>query len=285
MQEISEHVFIERAFPGVTLGAIDWPRGLILIDAPFRLDDVRAWRSSLFNLGGGVERLLINLDVHADRTLGARAMECTVVGHEKMSQVFRNRPVTFKAQGNETGAEWEQYNGLGSVRWAPPEITFTEKIRIYWSDSPLDLEYRPGPAAGSIWAVIPDQKIAFIGDSVLCNQPPFLAGADIPAWLKTLEALNTPQYQDYTLINGRDGVIGHKHVGNEIALLTDLQHKIKDLAESRANPEDTAQLIPDLLKQFSSPAHSADEFMHRLKWGLGQYFNRHYRPNGEEIIE
>lgn len=285
MQEISEHVFIERAFPGVTLGAIDWPRGLILIDAPFRLDDVRAWRSSLFNLGGGVERLLINLDVHADRTLGARAMECTIVGHEKMAQVFRNRPVTFKAQGNETGAEWEQYNGLGSVRWAPPEVTFTEKIRIYWSDSPLDLEYRPGPAAGSIWAVIPDQKIAFIGDAVLCNQPPFLSGADIPSWLKTLEVLNGPEYQNYTLINGRDGVISQRHVGEEMALLTDLQHKIKGLAESHANPEDTAQLIPDLLKQFSPPAQWVDQFTHRLKWGLSQYFNRHYRPDGEEIIE
>jgi len=115
MQEISEHVYIERAYPGVTLGAINWPHGLILIDSPFRPEDVRAWRASLLNLGGGVERLLVNLDVHADRKLGARAMECTVVGHEKMAHVFRNRPVTFKAQGNETGAEWEQYNGLGSI--------------------------------------------------------------------------------------------------------------------------------------------------------------------------
>ena len=31
MQEISDHIFIETAYAGVTLGAINWPHGLILI--------------------------------------------------------------------------------------------------------------------------------------------------------------------------------------------------------------------------------------------------------------
>ena len=34
MQEIAPQVFIERDFPGVTLGIIHWPMGTILIDAP-----------------------------------------------------------------------------------------------------------------------------------------------------------------------------------------------------------------------------------------------------------
>ena len=42
MQEISPKVFIETSYPGVTLGAIDWTHGLILVDAPFRPEDIRA---------------------------------------------------------------------------------------------------------------------------------------------------------------------------------------------------------------------------------------------------
>lgn len=136
MQEIAPHIFIETGFPGVTLGAINWAHGLVLIDAPFRIEDTRSWRSTLLNLGGGVDRLLVNLDAHFDRTLGTRAMECSVAGHEKLAQVFRNRPISFKTQGTETGAEWEQYNGLGSIRWAPPEITFTQQLDIFWEESP-----------------------------------------------------------------------------------------------------------------------------------------------------
>ena len=136
MQELAQHVYIETAYAGVTLGAINWSHGLILIDCPFRAEDVRSWRSALLNLGGGVDRLLINLDAHLDRTLGTRSMDCTVLGHDKMAGVFRNRPVTFKAQGSETGAEWELYNGLGSIRWAPPEITFTDQMVIHWDNNP-----------------------------------------------------------------------------------------------------------------------------------------------------
>ena len=77
MQELAHHVYIETGYAGVTLGAINWSHGLVLIDAPFRAEDARSWRSALLNLGGGVDRLLVNLDAHFDRTLGVRAMDCT----------------------------------------------------------------------------------------------------------------------------------------------------------------------------------------------------------------
>ncbi|MEK7259881.1 MAG: quinolinate synthase NadA, partial [Pseudomonadota bacterium] len=50
-------------------------------------------------------------DAHPDRTLGVRAMDCTVIAHEKTAQAFRNRPNTFKAQGDETGSNWEAIPG------------------------------------------------------------------------------------------------------------------------------------------------------------------------------
>ena len=285
MQEIAENIYIEQAYPGVLLGAINWSHGLILIDAPFRPDDVRAWRTTLLNLGGGVDRLLVNLDVHADRTLGARLMECTVVGHEMMAQVFRNRPLTFKAQGSETGAEWELHNGLGSVRWAPPEITFTDKMHIYWDAHPLVLEYHPGPAAGAIWAVIPAQKVVFIGDAVMVDQPPYLIGADIPVWLETLQVLLGKEYQNYLLVNGRNGLITHKQVRQQIEFLKKVHAKIEKLAEARGNPEDTASFVPDLLKAIDFPPERRAQYANRLVYGLAHYFIRHYRSSGELLEE
>ena len=52
MQEISQDIFIETLYTGTTLGAINAPHGLILIDAPLKLDDTRLWRSTLLNLDG-----------------------------------------------------------------------------------------------------------------------------------------------------------------------------------------------------------------------------------------
>ena len=100
MDAIAKNVYIEDRYLGVTLGVISQPRGLIQIDAPPSPEDGRAWRAALMGMGIGPERVLVNLDSHPDRTLGARAMDCTVIAHEKTAQAFRNRPNTFKAQGD-----------------------------------------------------------------------------------------------------------------------------------------------------------------------------------------
>lgn len=285
MQELANHVYIDTSYPGVTLGAINWSHGLILIDAPFRPEDARAWRTTLLNLGGGVDRLLVNLDAHFDRTLGVRAMDCTVVGHEKMAEVYRNRPVTFKTQGSETGAEWELHNGLGSIRWVPPEITFTDRLLIHWDGSPLSLESHPGPSTGAIWAVLPEQRIAFVGDALIPDQPPYLATADLPTWINTLEPLLTPAYQDYLLISGRGGPVAHQQVRRQIRYLQKVHAMIEELAQQKAPAEETATLTPKLLKDFEVTPQNETQYRQRLQYGLYHYYVRHYQPQQAEITE
>lgn len=285
MQEISPRVFIETSYAGVTLGAINSPHGLILINSPFRPDDVRSWRSSLFNVGVGIDRLLINLDAHFDRTLGVRAMECTVVAQEKVAAVFRNRPVTFKLQNAETGSEWELTNGLGSIRWSPPDLTFSQRMMIHFDDSPMSLEYHPGPASGSSWVVLPEQKIVFVGDAVVPDQPPFLANADIPTWLETLKILLEPAYQDFTLVCGRGGLITHQEVRDQIEYLTWANHRLEALAEKQVAPEDTEILIPEFISRIESSEQLEAHFQQRLRWGLYHYFGRHYRQMSTDFEE
>lgn len=285
MQEIAPHVFIETGYAGVTLGAVNWPHGLVLFDSPFRQEDTRSWRSALLNLGGGVDRLLVNLDAHFDRTLGTRAMECTVVGHEKLAQVFRTRPVSFKTQGSETGAEWEQYNGLGSIRWAPPEMTFTHHMELFWDAYPLRLEYHPGPAAGAIWATLTGEKVIFIGDAVVVDQPPFLSNADLNTWIEGLHTLLGPEYNNHMLVSGRGGLVAHESVRQQLAFLQKAQAGLDELAGHAAAPEDTESLIARLMVEISYPHQRKQVYEQRLRWGLRQYYQRHYRLAGVDAIE
>lgn len=285
MQELAHHVYIETGYAGVTLGAINWLHGLVLLDAPFRAEDARSWRSALLNLGGGVDRLLVNLDAHFDRTLGVRAMDCTVVGHEKMAEVFRNRPVSFKTQGNETGAEWELYNGLGSIRWVPPEITFNESMMIHWDENPLLLESHPGPSTGAVWAVLPEQRIAFVGDALVPDQPPFLTSANLPIWINTLKPLLTSAYQDYLLISGRNGPVAHQQVRKQITYLEKMHQMLEKLASQKAPASETERLVPALLKDFEIPPHRELQYRQRLHYGLYHYYIRHYQPTEDVITE
>jgi glyoxylase-like metal-dependent hydrolase (beta-lactamase superfamily II) len=287
MESLSKNVYIEDQYPGVTLGVIIQPRGLVQIDAPPSPEDGRSWRAALMNLGGGPERLLINMDAHPDRTLGVRAMDCTVVAHEQAAQVFRNRPSSFKAQMDESGSEWETIPGLGGLRWTPPEISFNDSLTLHWEGTPILLEHHPGPSTGAIWALLPEERIVFVGDAVLKNQPPFLATADMPAWQETLNHLGSKAYREFTIISGRSGVITPAVIKNQAAFLKDAQKKLDRLSRRKKPADAIENLAQSLLSSFRFPATLQKQYLQRLRYGLQSYYSRHYNaslknPHGED---
>lgn len=286
MDAIAKNVYIEERFPGVTLGVIVQSRGLIQIDAPPAPEDGRAWRASLMGMGNGHERVLINLDSHPDRTLGVRMMDCTVIAHEMTARAFQNRPNTFKAQGDETGANWEGIPGLGSVRWAPPEISFVSQMTLHWSDTPVILESHPGPTEGAIWVVLPQEKIVFVGDVVVKGQPPFLAHADLPAWLEALDYLQGPEFKGYTVIGGRDGSLSPQAVRSQADLLKKIHSKIEKLGAKRSSaPNVTDKLADQTMKEFKVPAAKYKQYSQRLRFGLRNYHARHYGSASRSVVD
>ncbi|MEJ5225862.1 MAG: MBL fold metallo-hydrolase [Anaerolineales bacterium] len=285
MQELAPNVYIEDSYPGVTLGAINLPHGLIQIDAPPSPDDSRTWRATLLNLGGGVERVLINLDAHPDRTLGARAMDCAIIAHERTAAIFRSRPNTFKTQGEETGADWEQVAGLGSIRWAPPEITFTQQLLIEWSEVRVVLEHHPGPGSGAIWVVLPGHDIVFVGDLVVKAQPPFFASADLAQWKESLEVLMSDAFAGYTVVSGRGGVVTAQHIRSQYELIGQVQQELQQLAAQKAALDSVDAYAQKLAASFKAPPGRQSQYTQRLRYGLTHYYKRHYLSSGKEEEE
>lgn len=276
MQQIKPGIYYEDGYLGVTLGALAFPHGLILIDAPLRPEDARSWRSALFNLRSGPVRLLILLDAHLDRTLGARAMECTLITHESTAQVFRNRPIVFKGQSQDSGADWETYDDVIGTRWASPDITFSDRLNLHWGGPEVVLEHHPGPAPGAIWAHIPEMRIVFVGDAVTPHQPPFLSQADLPAWIETLEAFIASS-RDYIVISGRGGIATLEDVRAQLRYLKSIHKGLERLAKRNAPAEDTESLVEPLLSDISFPPRYFDQYAQRLRAGLYHYYTRHYR--------
>jgi len=274
MQEVKTGIFFENSYPGVTLGALVPPRGAILIDAPLRPEDSRAWRAALLNRSSGTERILIYMDAHPDRTIGARALESTIIAQQNTALVFGDRPTTFKGQNPDIGAEWETCDDLANTRWAQPDITFSKQMSLNWGDSEIILEHHPGPAAGAIWVIIPQSKVIFIGDAVLVNQPPFLENADLYAWIEALELLLSPAYKNYTIISGREGLVTHKDIEAQKHYIKKIVMELEKLSQRNATPDDTRDLIPGLLQKLDFPPERKSLYAQRLRNGLVNYYTR-----------
>lgn len=285
MQSLRDHIHLEDKYTGITLAAINLPQGMLYIDAPPMPEEGRAWRADLLDLKCGYERLLINLDSNSDRVIGSRAMDCPILVQENTAEYYRNHSGVFKNQGNPTGKVWETLPNLGNIRWNPPEITFTDKISLHWGDTPIKLEHHSGSDIGAIWLVLPEEKIVFVGDAVLKNQPPFLERADIPRWLEDIDLLLSDEYQGYTIVSGRGGTCATSTIEKQREVLASAYQGLEHLAKKDASPEATAKMIPALLDPLRFLVSERELFTTRLRYGLEAYYNIHYLTEPEEEIE
>lgn len=287
MQQITQNIYFEDSYLGVTVGALIFSFGAIAIDAPLRAEDARSWRAAINNYRGGSNRMLISLDAHPDRTLGTRALECTIVSHQKAAQVFRNRPTIFKGLSVETGAVWETYPESIGLRWASPDVTFSEKMSLHWGGPEIQLVHQPGPTPGTIWVIIPESKTIFVGDTIVLNQPPFLSQADLAVWMNGLTSL-LKEYAGYTIVSGRGGLAKPEDIRFMNKFLKDVNSHIETLGAKNVPPEATQDMVNRLLSKFPASGKQRDLFQTRLKYGLHQYYARRFRPSnviGQAEIE
>jgi len=310
MREIRPNIYYEDCYAGVTLGALILPRGIVLIDAPLRAEDCLAWNTAVLSQSNKdsepgskemvTDHMLDYLDAHPDRTIGARVLETTgqipfIIAHRDTARGFESRPTIFKGQNPDSGAEWETCDDIVSTRWALPDLTFSDSLNLYWergangkrnNASPLPtwqviLEHHAGSAAGATWVHIPQEKVIFVGDAVLVNQPPFLESAHIPQWLRSLEQLIARAKDGYTIISGRGGLVMEQEIRALSIYLERVHQILAGLAKKGAELKDVEQIVPEFLQRLEYPAGRKSLYEQRLRHGLHHYFMRHYRQIGE----
>ena len=285
MQSLRENIHIEDKYTGITLAAINLPKGMIYIDAPPTPEEGRAWRADLLDQESGYQRLLINLDSNSDRVIGSRAMDCPILVQDETAEYYNNRSGIFKSQGELTGQVWQTLPNLGNIRWSSPEITFTDNMSLHWGDTPIELEHHPGCDIGAMWVILPEEKIVFIGDTVVKNQPPFFKRADIPRWIEDLNLLLSDAYQGYTIVSGRGGTCASSTIEKQRDLLKNAHTALEHLAKKEAEPEATEKMIPALLDSLRFLSSERELFTARLRYGLEAYYAKHYAREPEEESE
>lgn len=278
MKKIADGVYLESAFPGVDLGAVVLDDIIVMVDAPPRPEDGRDWLNRLRSLKPGADRFLITLDSHPDRALGARALDSTLIAHQATREIFNIRPMVFKGQTSESGSEWEECSGLNGIRWLSPQIIFSAQAKIHSGDKKVLIEHHPGPEEGACWVIVPHAGVAFIGDAVLVKQPPFLAFADLPAWIETLDLLLSKQYKEYKLISSRGGQVTDKAIRSMRRLLNDLHKRLERLGRHKTKASELEKLVPKLLAASESPLRYKQLYAERLRYGLIHHYARRYYP-------
>ncbi|KUK46324.1 MAG: hypothetical protein XD73_0799 [Anaerolinea thermophila] len=282
MEEIAENVFIEEGYPRVVLGVLKLEQGLLMVDSPFRPEDVPSWQSKLSQLGAGMERLMVLLDAHVDRTMTIRAMETNVLAHDNVIEIIRSRSTSSKNQDLEPGPDWMHTEFPAGYRCVKAQMTFTDEALLHWDENPILVTHKPGAHSAGAWLIDETRKIVFIGDSVLEAQPPFFALADIETWISELNWLQSDRFKNFKLISSRNGVIDLNSVNKMAELLTKTKELMNDLASEDSPLESIPELASQLLKKLDYDPQSHERYMNRLMWGLEQYYLRNFADQETE---
>jgi hypothetical protein len=275
MEEIANNIFIEQSYPGVVSSVLKLNHGLLLVDGPFRADDYQAWYQKVINLGGGIGQLLIMLDTQKDRLVGTPLGDIPIVAHENALAMIQDTQAVSRTPEMKSGSASEPYDLPQNTRWCMPDMTYQQQLNIHWDDEPVVITHQPGAHLAGSWVRYETERVVFVGDSVVIQQPPFLAYASLERWVDELSWLCSETFKNYKIVSGRNGIVQQKSILKMIDFLELVQNVIEELLVMEDPEEGLTQWVPQLLKKLCYDREKAEVFQQRLAWGLTKLLKRY----------
>lgn len=246
---------------------------MLLVDMPLRPDDGRDWIGQLTSTGR--PKYLALMDQHPDRALGMRSFDLPIVAQDATLQTMRGWPDAFKGSAKPIGAEADTLKRITGIHKAIPSISFESELKLHLGDREVLFWHRPGPTAGSMWVVLPDAKIVFIGDAVTVSEPPYVGDADIDDWIDSLDELRSAAFNDFLFISGRDGNVDRDAVNAMARFVRKIPVRLKRMKKKKGDVSEAAEsAAKGLIKEYKVPTARHDLVLLRLQAGLRKLHTR-----------
>jgi glyoxylase-like metal-dependent hydrolase (beta-lactamase superfamily II) len=275
MKKIAPDIYVSTKYPGVNVGFIDMPAGIIAVDVPTLPGDARAWRQQILDTGGGPILYTVVTDAHPDRLLSAGLLGAPTVAARGVYEYAAGytdgfwRSVVDRWQRRHP----EAADDLAEVKPTLPEIMFTSHVRLYKGGKELTVEKIEGSTPGSAWIHLPAQDVLFTGDTLVVDNHPFLnAAPDTKAWLNTLTALRRLRFSKTTIVPGRGPLCDQsdtRPLSDYIALA---RRRARSLRRSEEERVDVTPVVAEMLPLFPFPEDERELIQRRIKAGIDRVY-------------
>ena len=151
-------------------GFITGRTSVISIDACSTERRTRAFLDRIASVTSAPVTTLVNTHHHGDHTYGNSVFGAvTIVGHENC----RTELIAYGPPAN--AGIWEPVD-WGQVTLAPPTLTFSDRLRLWSDDRPIEVSHVGQPAHTTndslVW--LPEQRVLFCGDLLFNGGTPFM---------------------------------------------------------------------------------------------------------------
>ncbi len=274
MQELAPNIFVETGFRLVNVGAILTDEGFVLIDTPPYPEDARYWRERLAEISPKPIRAIINTDNHRDRVFGNGWFDAQViVAHDETILQLQSLPSTFIDFTIDVFSHnMLNRNSFAGARLRLPTIGFTNRMQLRYGGSVVPLQAMPGPSLGSIWVHLPEQRVLFVGDSVITDQHPFIVSSCTKQWLDSLSALRRSRFAADYIVPGRGPLVDKTATEPLSNYLRLIRRRVQSLYRAGRPRADTSTLVPELMDLFPYDIADIEQVQRRIKAGLDRVY-------------
>jgi cyclase len=217
-------------------GFVVGDESVISVDACSTERRTRAYRDRIASVTPAPVTTLVNTHHHGDHTYGNFVFSAaTIVAQENC----RAEMLAYGFPGN-TGV-WEPVD-WGEVKVAPPTLTFTDRVRLWSGDRPVEVSY-VGQAAHTsndslVW--LPEQEVLFCGDLLFNGGTPFLLMGSVRGAIDVLTSVVAP-IPARVIVPGHGAPCDHELITTVVGYLEFVLDTARQGIEAGLAPLDLAQ--------------------------------------------
>jgi cyclase len=195
-------------------GFIAGTRSVVSVDACSTRRRTEAYLDRIASVAKAPVATVVNTHHHGDHTHGNCVFgAATIIGHERC----REEVIRFGLRGN-TGL-WDPVD-WGELTLSPPTVTFTDRLRIWSDDMPIDLSYVGQPAHTTndslVW--LPEQRVLFCGDLLFNGGTPFVLMGSVTGAIAVLTEVLAP-IPARAIVPGHGSVCGPELIATVVGYL------------------------------------------------------------------
>jgi glyoxylase-like metal-dependent hydrolase (beta-lactamase superfamily II) len=279
MEKIAPTVYIETGYPGVNVGAIATEKGVVCIDAPTRPRDAEDWLEAIHSTIGEPIQYLILTDYQGDRALCGAMFHSCGIAQEETRDVLQTYAARFPAPVLESialryGMNRKDMNGATVIH---PQISFCEQSTLQLGSHRIDLIHAPGATPGTLWVLENQDRVLFVGDTLVVGQHPPLAEARTLSWLSALSHLQHIDTEAEIIVPGRGPLPNGQTIEALASFIQTARGEVRALYRAGRPRAETSGLVPDFLDFFAPPDPRTDgtiEWLQKqLKAGLDHLYD------------
>lgn len=223
MNKVSGNVYVETGFRGCNVGFVITSRGIVIIDTPMRPTEAVKWRNNVSE--SGEIRYIINTEPHPDHVSGNFFFPGFIIAHSETRNALSG--VTADKVREQTKRIDPQGLALmEGYKVRLPDITFTDKLTLYFGDQIFELIYLPGHTNGVIGVYIPKERVVFASDCIFYKRKSYLNDAVPHLWIESIKKLSNLDV-DIIVPGHGDRACGKEYLQEQTNIIQEWVERVK----------------------------------------------------------